>query len=175
MKRFLLLMVGAMMIIGCEPSIRYSSAPRKPVAETGTGHVERESDGSERTTPTVDVGRMQRIIEGYLGTPYRAGGYGKLGVDCSGLVYAVYRDYGGLHLPPVSRKLFERLQRVSYRNLVFGDLVFFSLGGDYASHVGIYVGDGKFVHASKSYGVIVSTLDEEYYRGSYVGARRVLN
>jgi cell wall-associated NlpC family hydrolase len=116
---------------------------------------------------------MREIIGGYLGTSYRSGGYGKLGIDCSGLVYAVYRDLDNRHLPPSTKKLFNTLRRVSYRDLRYGDLVFFSLNGKVASHVGLYVGDNKFVHASKKRGVIISSLAEEYYRQSYVGARRV--
>jgi len=109
-----------------------------------------------------------------MGTPYRSGGYGKLGIDCSGLVYAVYRDYAGLHLPPSTKKLFNGLERVSYRDLNYGDLVFFSINGKHASHVGIFVGDDKFVHASKSRGVVLGSLTDKYYRQTFVGARRVL-
>lgn len=174
MKWILPLVVGAMVLCGCEPSVRYSSAPPKPVADHRVTHTEPEPSDSRRDVSPVDVALMQRIVDGYIGVPYRSGGFGRLGVDCSGLVYAVYRDYDGLHLPPNTRKLFDQLSRVSYRNLECGDLVFFSLGGEYVSHVGIYVGDGRFVHASRSQGVMVSAMSEDYYRNSYVGARRVL-
>jgi len=167
MKRFCVLLAAAVIMIGCEPNIRYSPGPSKPVADGNIGYT--RQTGSE-----IDTERMQGIIEGYLGTSYRSGGYGKLGIDCSGLVYSVYRDYSSLHLPPQTKKLFDQLKRVGYRDLRFGDLVFFSLNGKHASHVGIYIGDNRFVHASKNNGVIVSSLAEEYYRQSYVGARRVV-
>jgi lipoprotein Spr len=173
MKRFVPL-VAVLVLLGCEPSIRYSAAPSKSDANVTAGGIEEPVGGTRRSASVVDAERMSRIIKGYLGTPYRSGGYGKLGVDCSGLVYAVYRDYANLHLPPNSRKLFGKLRRVSAQNLRYGDLVFFSLNGKHASHVGIYVGNDKFAHASVSRGVIVSSLEDKSYRGSFVGARRVL-
>ncbi len=172
MKWFLVLL-AAVVVVGCEPSIRYSSGPPKPAADGGVGYTDPKAGDRGRSQSSVDADRMRKIIEGYLGTSYRSGGYGKLGIDCSGLVYAVYRDLSNLHLPPKTKKLFNTLRRVSYRDLRYGDLVFFSLNGKHASHVGLYVGDNKFVHASESRGVVISSLAEDYYRQSYVGARRV--
>jgi cell wall-associated NlpC family hydrolase len=173
MKWFLVLLAAVVVVVGCEPSIRYSSGPPKPVDDGGAGYTDPKAGGTGRSESSVDTDRMREIIGGYLGTSYRRGGYGKLGIDCSGLVYAVYRDLSNLHLPPKTKKLFNTLRRVSYRDLRYGDLVFFSLNGKHASHVGLYVGDNKFVHASESRGVVISSLSEDYYRQSYVGARRV--
>ena len=173
MKWFLVMLVAVVALVGCEPNIRYSSSPSKPAADRGAGYTEPKVSDTGRSESSFDTDRMQEIIEGYLGTSYRSGGYGKLGIDCSGLVYAVYRDLDNLHLPPSTKKLFNTLRRVSYRDLRYGDLVFFSVNGKHASHVGLYVGDNKFVHASRSRGVIISSLTEQYYRQSYVGARRV--
>ena len=173
MKWFLILSAVLVALVGCEPNIRYSPSPSKPAADGGAGYTEPKTSDRGQSESSVDTDRMRGIIEGYLGTSYRSGGYGKLGIDCSGLVYAVYRDLNNLHLPPSSKKLFSTLRRVSYRDLRYGDLVFFSVNGKHASHVGLYIGDNKFVHASKSRGVIISSLTEQYYRQSYVGARRV--
>jgi cell wall-associated NlpC family hydrolase len=173
MKWFLVMLAVVVALVGCEPSIRYSSGPSKPAADRSAGYTEPKVSDTGRSDFSVDTDRMRKIIEGYLGTSYRRGGYGKLGIDCSGLVYAVYRDLSNLHLPPKTKKLFNTLRRVSFRDLRYGDLVFFSLNGKHASHVGLYVGDNKFVHASESRGVVISSLAEEYYRQSYVGARRV--
>lgn len=177
MKRLILLVVALLLVVGCQPAIRYSSKPPNPRTAGGLGYPEPEPEKPyepvERQS-AVDVARLSSIVEDYVGTKYRSGGYGKLGVDCSGLVYAVYRDYGNIHLPPNTKKLYTQLPRVSYREIQYGDLVFFSLEGKHASHVGIYVGDDKFVHASRSQGVICSSLTEEYYLSAYVGARRVI-
>jgi lipoprotein Spr len=173
MKWFLVMLAAVVALVGCEPSVRYSPNPSKPAVDRSAGYIEPDASDTGRGESSIDTDRMRKIIEGYLGTSYRSGGYGKLGIDCSGLVYAVYRDLDNLHLPTSSKKLFNTLRRVSYRDLKYGDLVFFSLNGKHASHVGLYIGDNKFVHASESRGVIISSLTEEYYRQSYVGARRV--
>ncbi len=163
-----------LLLLACQPSVRYSPAPPGPasIEETGYGQPDNDGVGSQPTGLNRD--RLSSIIENYIGTPYRRGGFGKLGIDCSGLVYAVYRDYDNMHLPPNAKKLFNGLPRISYRDVMYGDLVFFSLNGKHASHVGIYIGDNKFVHSSESRGVVISSMKEEYYRKSFVGARRVL-
>lgn len=174
MKWFFILLLAAVMICGCEPSVRYSPNPSKPVTDDRGGYAKQAPEIRVPKEASYDFDRLVEISKGYLGTAYRSGGYGKLGVDCSGLVYAVYRDFNSTHLPPNTEKLFNRLSRVGYRDLRAGDLVFFSLNGKHASHVGIYIGDNKFIHASRSSGVIVSSLSDSYYRDSYVGGRRVL-
>ncbi len=109
----------------------------------------------------------------YLGTPYRRGGTTRRGVDCSGLVGAVYGEQG-LDLPRTAAQQFAEGAAVAVSDLRPGDLVFFR--DTYKrgiSHVGIYVGDGRFLHAAnRRHGVIVSELSRPYYRLRYAGARR---
>ena len=110
----------------------------------------------------------------YLGTPYAWGGTTRAGVDCSGLVYAVYAPYVP-DLPRVSYDQWGFGIPVEMTALEPGDLVFFNTDGTGASHVGIYIGDGQFVHPSSSVGrVVVDELDESYFLSHYLGARRVL-
>lgn len=171
MTRCAALLMISFVICGCTASVRYtpdfSPATRDTTSETGVETIAPEDTG-------VDNIRLDSIARSYLGVPYRSGGYGRLGVDCSGLVYTVYRDYADLHLSPSSKDLFNDLPRADDRDLRTGDLVFFSLNGRYASHVGIYVGEGSFVHASQSNGVVLSDLTEDYFRMAYIGARRVV-
>jgi len=175
MIRLVSVLLVILFVLGCQPSTRYSGAPPNPRTAGGLGYPEPEEDYGPRVEESaVEQSRLDKIIRSYLGVKYRLGGSGKLGMDCSGLVYAVYRDYNNTHLPPNTRKLYGQLPRVKYRELTFGDLVFFSLQGKHVSHVGIYIGDGRFVHASRSRGVVISSLDESYYRESYAGACRVV-
>jgi cell wall-associated NlpC family hydrolase len=112
-----------------------------------------------------------------VGTPYRYGGNTpEGGFDCSGLVNYVYRDMLDLRLPRTSRDLASfQGPRIVPDRLAAGDLVFFGQGGN-VSHVGIYVGEGRFVHAPSTGGTVrLDTLDGSYWRDHYSGAKRVLN
>ena len=112
-----------------------------------------------------------------VGTPYRYGGNTPAGgFDCSGLVNYVYRDMLDLRLPRTSRELaVMQGPRIATEKLASGDLVFFGDGGQ-VSHVGIYVGEGRFVHAPNSGGTVrLDRLDGSWWREHYSGARRLLN
>jgi cell wall-associated NlpC family hydrolase len=112
-----------------------------------------------------------------VGTPYRYGGTTpEGGFDCSGLVNYVYRDMLDLKLPRTSRDLAAfQGPRIAPGRLTAADLVFFGSGGS-VTHVGIYVGEGRFVHAPSSGGTVrLDRLDGPYWRDHYSGAKRVLH
>jgi cell wall-associated NlpC family hydrolase len=113
---------------------------------------------------------------GLVGTPYRtAGADPGVGFDCSGFVQYVYRDAAGLQLPRNTQRQHALKAPVSRRSLRTGDLVFFNTSGRGVSHVGIYVGEGRFVHAPNHGGrVRLDHLDDGYWSKRYLGARRVL-
>jgi cell wall-associated NlpC family hydrolase len=119
---------------------------------------------------------LMRAI-GLVGTPYRYGGNTpESGFDCSGLVTYVFRDMLDLRLPRSSRDLAAwQGPRIAPERLAAADLVFFGSGGN-VSHVGIYVGEGRFVHAPSTGGTVrLDHLDGHYWRDHYSGAKRVLN
>lgn len=115
---------------------------------------------------------------GLVGTPYRWGGNTPdSGFDCSGLIGFVYRDAAGISLPRTTRELIVmRVQDVSENNLQTGDLIFFATGGgSQVSHAGIYVGEGRFVHAPQTGGTVkLDTLSKAYWQNAYLSAKRVL-
>jgi lipoprotein Spr len=109
-----------------------------------------------------------------LGTRYKRGGENRAGLDCSGFVCRVFRELNGAKLPRSSGKQWKLGRLVSPADARPGDFVFFR-GGLFGTvnHVGIYMGGGRFVHASTSNGVIYSSLDDDYYKKHFAGIRRV--
>ena len=112
-------------------------------------------------------------VDEWYGVRYRTGGNTKTGVDCSGFTVAVYAAVYGISLPRVSKEQYRTSRKISTTELQEGDLVFFNTNGSGVSHVGVYLGNNKFIHASVSRGVMVSGLFEPYYLKRYYGAGRI--
>ena len=108
----------------------------------------------------------------WKGVRYRMGGMSKNGVDCSGFVYRTFRDKLGQNLPRTTRMQSRQGYQIKKNDLRTGDLVFFRPDGN-KRHVGIYLEDGLFMHASTSIGVTISRLDNRYWRQSYWQSRRI--
>ncbi len=122
-----------------------------------------------------DNHRLYTEVTGWIGTPYRMGGDTKRGTDCSGFTRQIYKTVYHKSLDRNSESQRKQCKKVAKHQLKEGDLVFFSSNnsGKKVAHVGIYLKDGKFVHASTSRGVIVSKLSENYYKTHWIcGGRR---
>lgn len=110
----------------------------------------------------------------FLGIKYKWSGQSPSGFDCSGFTSYIYKSFG-INLPHSSYGQFKSGQRISKSQLLPGDLVFFQTSKRGISHVGIYIGNGKFIHASSGMGyVTITNLSEPYYSKRYKGAVRVL-
>lgn len=127
--------------------------------------------------PGTDTG-VEVVVRamGLIGVPYQWGGNDpREGFDCSGLVTHVFREATGLRLPRTSRQISERGRRVSRERLAPADLVFFNTTRRSFSHVGIYIGDDRFVHAPSSGSLVrVESMEQVYWRQRYAGARRLI-
>ncbi|MFP4477116.1 MAG: NlpC/P60 family protein [Desulfatibacillaceae bacterium] len=117
--------------------------------------------------------RLRAEIANWRGTPHLLGGATKQGADCSGFVQAVYKNALGVRLPRTTATQARHGVFINVSDLAPGDLVFFR-PDDKGRHVGIYFSDGEFAHVSKSRGVMISRLDDPYWRKCYWQARRVL-
>lgn len=128
-----------------------------------------------RAGSSVTAARVLETAAQYLGTPYRYGGQGPGGFDCSGFVKYVFSQFN-INLPRTAASQAGTGVHVNRDNLLPGDLVFFAGGGS-IDHVGIYTGNNQFIHSSspRSGGVIYSSLSAGYYGRTYAGARRILN
>lgn len=124
--------------------------------------------------PAISEEEILEAAQPYLGARYRRGGTGLRGIDCSGLVRKVYSDLFSLDLPHSSAQQYKLpiLTKVPTNDLQTGDLLFFSQKKRRITHVGIYLSDGNFLHASSKSGVTISSLDSHYWRTKIVGAKR---
>lgn len=161
-QRITWLILIPLMLIGC------SSAPGKSTSayQTSSNQSQYSINKSKAKTKLTTQHRE------WKGTPYKYGGLGKDGVDCSGFVYITYRNKFGINLPRTTELQSKKGQKISQRQLTAGDLVFFKTGFS-KKHVGIYMGKRKFLHASTSKGVTISSLDNVYWRDKYWKAQRI--
>ena len=155
------------------------SSARKPAPRTAQAsrpERDRQQPAAANVSQTATANGQPAVVRralGYLGTRYRYGASGARGFDCSGFTSYIYRQHG-ITLPHNSAAQYRVGKPVSRSELRPGDLVFFRTRGNRISHVGIYIGNGKFVHASSARGrVRVDTLTSGYYHQRYVGARRI--
>jgi murein DD-endopeptidase / murein LD-carboxypeptidase len=124
--------------------------------------------------PLVYNKNLYDTVESWLGTPYRFAGSTKSGTDCSGFVNTVYHGVYKTNLGARnSGDIYKKITKIDKDELTEGDLVFFRIRKKRISHVGVYLGNNKFVHASTSSGVIISDLTEPYYKKYYAGGGRL--
>ena len=118
--------------------------------------------------------KLYQFVYDWIGTPYRLGGDTKKGIDCSGFAFELYNKVFSTFLGNNSRNIFSTVNPISKSDLKEGDLVFFKIGSRSITHMGVYMGNNKFAHASSSKGVMISDLDEAYWRRYYYKGGRLL-
>lgn len=155
-------LIAFVLLIGC------ATAP----PQSATTGVSITGDGVD----LADAARVRDALYAqhleWAGTPYRYGGLSRRGIDCSGFVYRIFDAQFGLLLPRTTKGQIKSGRPIKRDALRAGDLIFFKTGWK-TLHVGIYIEESRFLHASTSSGVVISDLRNPYWAGHYLQARRV--
>ena len=150
-------------------------AQELPAASLNAAAVQSKS-GAESPPPAPSWDqRLRRIASDFMGTRYRLGGSSQdTGLDCSGLIKQIWQRLGLADLPHQAANMAKLGVPVQLRDIQVGDLVFFNTTGKQNSHVGVYIGDGRFVHASSVLKKVTeNSLSESYYQKTFNGIRRL--
>jgi len=165
-SRFLLLCVMAIVLVGCSSTRRLERQLHREVYES-LGVKESHKDNFA----------LYKEVASWLNTPHVEGGLTRSGIDCSGLVYNVYKNVYGKTLERSSASMLKKnCRKISKQHLREGDLVFFNTESkkrSEANHVGIYLKENKFIHTSTSKGIMVNSLDESYFSKTWICGGRV--
>ena len=134
------------------------------------------TDVEYNVTLTNDEKALIREAKSWIGTKYVYGGQSRSGTDCSGFVMNVYLAVYDKKLPRTSKDQHAYCKIIDKKDLKVGDLVFFATGksSSKVSHVGIYIGNDEFIHASSSKGVVIASLNQSYYVRTFVSAGRIV-
>lgn len=150
----MLIIIAAIMIGGCGP---------KPLLRI---------DNNPQPLTNKERSRIIETAESYIDTPYRHRGQDASGFDCSGFVYNVYLEAIDLRLPRTTKELYDISRPINVKDARPGDFIFFSIkGNSRPDHVGLMISNDEFIHSSKSKGVTISYLDDQYYRRKFISAR----
>ncbi len=167
-SKYFLLFTGLLILLASCGTTRRSSSDYRALAKAS---VRLGVDIDRRDTHPLYLEASE-----WMGVRYRSGGNTKNGVDCSGLTCQIYRKVYNKNLErSAAGQMNRNCRKIGKHRLKEGDLVFFTTAnsGKKAGHVGIYLKKGKFIHASTSKGVIVSNLNEAYYRKHWLQGGRV--
>lgn len=158
----------------------HKTEPKKAKKNTGGESTAKSSTNSGTTTSTtkstngnksgISNANLKKEVEQWLGVPYKYGGTSKSGVDCSGFCGNIFKTVYDINLGRSAQDIYNQSKPINKNALKEGDLVFFKINSSRVSHVGIYLSDNKFVHASTSRGVMISDLTEAYWTKYYYAA-----
>ncbi|MDG4953714.1 NlpC/P60 family protein [Actinobacillus equuli] len=168
-KRFssFAILACAALLTACSSSDNTSGAIKARAGIFRTHH-------STLSDPIMAISSLSEQQHEWKGTRYRLGGNSKAGIDCSGFMQVTFRDLFGIDLPRTTSEQAKEGTRIDRDELRTGDLVFFKTGrGPNGKHVGVYVKNGQFLHASTKGGVIYSDMNSPYWSRTFWQARRL--
>lgn len=170
---FILLLLG-LFFTSCKG--RQGSAANTVVAESAESKALREKYalilGVDAEPLKKDV-RMLAFIDEWYGVPYKYGGKDKSGVDCSSLTSMLLRQVFAVNVSGSAQGLYDQCRQIEVSDLKQGDLVFFKIESKKVSHVGVYITNNRFVHATTKKGVMINDLGEAYYKKYFFAAGKI--
>jgi lipoprotein Spr len=150
-----------------------STAGKKSRESSAKALVKKYAALMKVESSTLDNIAMLHFIDEWYGVPYKYAGRDKKGIDCSGFTCTLFNDVYKQDASGTSASLYAQCKKIKRSELQEGDLVFFKINRGRISHVGVFVANDYFVHASTKAGVVLSSLDEPYYKKYYAGAGRL--
>jgi len=171
MKLFILIISALLLLTGCSrrlPPKKASSVKEVDLRKYST----HETPKASKKKSSTKLNQLYSQYRAWKGTPYKYGGLSLKGVDCSGFVLSSYKKVYGIKLPRSTKEQVKKGRIVYLYELKTGDLPFFKTGWN-VRHVGIYLENGKFMHASSSKGVVISSVRNGYWKEHYWQTRRL--
>ena len=152
----------ALTLTACKSKKNLPNAPKANFEKPSNKIANKYAEAMDVSKKHIKNGSLYSFIDDWEGTKYQLGGLSKRGIDCSGLVYLIYRDIYGKEVPRMTSQQVEIIKRKYENQLKEGDLVFFDFDGKKFSHVGVYLQNGYYVHASTRRGVMLEKLRNPY-------------
>ncbi|OOF51864.1 endopeptidase [Rodentibacter genomosp. 1] len=181
LKRFLTILGIVILATACSSRVHHTNSKISESDDaqlTGLiSHLEKANRGAHQTLKTnrprsglISDKALAGVYNEWVGTRYRMGGTSKRGIDCSAFMQTAFWSAYGIELPRSTAEQRYLGRKISKHELQKGDLVFFR----HNNHVGVYIGNNRFMHASTSKGVTISSLDESYWARTYTQSRRIM-
>lgn len=177
MFKRIFIIFSALMLVACSANSHSQQAVKQKEQYSNSEQLTRLISSLKTNQPnnvnnetSVKSAQLNKIYKQWVGTRYRLGGDDKRGIDCSAFMQQTFSQVYGIELPRSTAQQRNIGTKIQKNELKQGDLVFFR--GN--RHVGVYLGNGKFMHASTSQGVTISSMNEQYWARTYTQSRRIL-
>lgn len=174
--KYYLLVLLSLYLVSCKHYKSISTTTESSFTKTESGSSSVKKKYAEKlAVPETKITneKLYKFINDWYAVPYKYGGKDKNGIDCSGLASTLYMNVYKKNISPSTKALIQEVKKINSSDLKEGDLVFFKIESKNVSHVGVYLQNNKFVHASTKKGVIINDLNEPYYKKHFYSSGRV--
>lgn len=150
-----------------------TSTPKKNNSSKPSAVAEKYAAQLKVDTKNISNEKLYLFIDDWYAVPYKYAGFDKSGIDCSGFSCKLYENVYSKKISRASKDIYASCKEIAQSDLKEGDFVFFKIESKNVSHVGVYLQNGKFVHASTKKGVIINDLNEPYYKKYFFAGGRI--